>query len=130
MSRYWKRGLIAWLVMAVAMTVNCIIRETAFKKAVGDRAAGVMSAASGIAVIQLIARQAFRPVRPLRRNDVTLLATAWLLMTLAFEFAVGRSVDRKSWRELLTNYDVRRGNLWPFVLATVVAAPFLWTSRE
>jgi hypothetical protein len=46
--------------------------------------------------------------------------------------SIGRLVDKKSWSELLENYNVLEGRLWPVVLATLVAAPFLWsrTSRD
>ena len=54
-------------------------------------------------------------------------ALAWLVMTVAFEFLIGRTVDHKSWRELVENYAIWRGRLWPVVLLTVVLAPFAWT---
>jgi hypothetical protein len=38
----------------------------------------------------------------------------------------GRWIDHKTWSELLANYNVARGKLWPFVLASIVASPFIW----
>jgi hypothetical protein len=50
--------LLAWLIMAVAMSLNGIFRVKILAVRWGDVWAGVASAASGIALIQLIARQA------------------------------------------------------------------------
>jgi hypothetical protein len=44
----------------------------------------------------------------------------------AFEFVFGHYVAGDSWGELLANYNVPRGHLWPFVLVAVGAAPFIW----
>ena len=48
-----------------------------------------------------------------------------MILTGGFEFAVGLSVDHKTMSELLANYNLLRGHLWPIVLATLVCAPFI-----
>jgi hypothetical protein len=119
--------LFAWVVMAVAMTINGTVRVKVFAPLWGDVWAGAASAASGIALIQLIARQAMRfPALPRQRIQI---AALWLLLTLTFEFTFGHYVGRKSWSELLANYDLAQGRLWPIVLASLVAAPFVWGKR-
>jgi hypothetical protein len=129
---FWKRGMIGWAAMAAAMSVNGVVRELAIKPRVGETAAGVVSAATGITLIQLIACRALRGAPEVSTRQVSALAIVWLTMTLAFEFSIGRLVDKKSWSELLENYNMLEGRLWPVVLATLVAAPFLWsrTSRD
>ncbi|HEX7421396.1 MAG TPA: hypothetical protein VF505_16015 [Thermoanaerobaculia bacterium] len=131
-ARFWKRGMIGWAAMAAAMSVNGVVRELAIKPRVGETAAGVVSAATGITLIQLIACRSLRRAPEVSTRQVSALAIVWLTMTLAFEFSIGRLVDKKSWSELLENYNVLEGRLWPVVLATLVAAPFLWsrTSRD
>jgi hypothetical protein len=128
-SSFWRRGLVAWVAMAMAMTANGIVRETVIKRFVRRGAADAISAASGIALMQLIARQTLRGTSTPSRNDVKLLAATWLCMTVTFEFVVGRTVDRKSWAELIDNYNVFEGKLWPVVLASLFAAPFFWSKR-
>jgi hypothetical protein len=56
-------------------------------------------------------------------------APRWLALTLAFEFGFFRYVAGRSWESLLEQYDVAKGHLWPFVLAAVALAPFLWARR-
>ena len=86
----------------------------------------MVSAATGVALIQLISWQSLRGAVAESRRQVTVLAIVWLALTLAFEFSIGHWVDKKSWADLLANYNVLKGRLWPVVLASLVAAPFLW----
>ena len=116
-----------WLLLAMLMSANGVFREVVLVPRVGATAAGVLSAALGIAIILGVTRPFLRPfaARPTARPGR--VALAWLVLTVAFEFVVGHWVDGKSWRTLLENYALWRGHLWPIVLAAVVAAPFLWT---
>lgn len=129
MTTFWKRGLVAWGAMTVTMTANGIVREAVIAPRTNRRAADVISAASGIVILQLIARRALSRTGAPSRESVRQLAAAWLFMTLAFECGIGRAVDKKSWSDLLENYNVLEGRLWPIVLATLVAAPSVWTPR-
>jgi hypothetical protein len=126
----WRRALLAWAIMAVAMSLNGIFRVKVLIPQWGEVWAGIASAASGIALIQLIARQAMQselPPSPRQRFGVALL---WLVLTVAFEFTFGHYVDAKPWSELLANYNLMAGHLWPIVLASLGMAPFLWGRRE
>jgi hypothetical protein len=116
--------LLAWLIMAVAMSLNGIFRVKILAVRWGDVWAGVASAASGIALIQLIARQAMGI--PTTGRQRIRIATLWLFLTLIFEFTFGHYVDKKSWAELIANYNLFRGQLWPIVLASLILAPFVW----
>jgi hypothetical protein len=115
--------------MAVAMPLNGIARETALVPRLGAPAAGVASAVTGIALLQLIAWKTFHH-NPTSLRRLAAIAAVWLMMTLGFEFGFGHYVDRKPWTELFENYNLLHGHLWPIVLASLVAAPFLWGNQK
>ena len=53
-------------------------------------------------------------------------------MTVAFEFGFGRLVAKASWEELLADYNLASGRLWPLVLAWIALGPeatHKWRSR-
>jgi hypothetical protein len=116
-----------WLLLAVAMTTNGIAREAVLVRLVGRKAADVLSAALGISIVLGLTRQTLHSLAGRSEARPARAALAWLLMTIAFECLIGRTVDHKSWRELADNYALWRGRLWPLVLATVVLSPFIWT---
>lgn len=122
----WRRALLAWLIMAVVMSLNGVFRVKVLAPRWGEAWAGAGSAASGIALIQLIANQTMRPGAAPSRSQRAGIASLWLCLTVGFEFTFGHYVDRKPWAELLANYNLVQGHLWPVILASLVCAPFLW----
>jgi hypothetical protein len=120
-----RRWTLAWAGGTVLGIVNAIAREARLKKRVGDRAADVISAASLAALLAgyFVLLQRRWPI-PTRREAVSIGAT-WAALTVTFEFGFGHYVDGKPWRQLVDNYDVSEGRLWPFVLTWVGAGPAL-----
>lgn len=120
------RVLVAWLLLAVAMSINGIFREVTLRPTIGRVPADVLSAILGIAIIVAITRWLLRS--PIRQPTAHLLRVSALLvgLTVAFEFLFGHYVDRKSWSELTANYAFWRGRLWPVVLVTLALMPFVW----
>lgn len=45
---------------------------------------------------------------------------------MAFEFLFFHYVGGHAWEELLANYNIARGRLWPVVLLWVAVAPWLF----
>lgn len=53
------------------------------------------------------------------------VGVGWLVLTLAFEFMLGRFIQGKPWPEIFEAYAFKDGNLWPVVLLITAAAPCL-----
>jgi hypothetical protein len=119
-------ALVTWLAIVVCMIVNGIVREGVVAPRVGAGAADVLSAASGIAIILLVTRPFVRSLGAASAAVRIRVAVAWLALSVAFEFLFGHFVAGDSWASLAAAYDITRGELWPLVLASVAAAPFLW----
>jgi len=115
-----------WLLILPFMVGNGVFRELVLMPNIGAGAAEVLSALIGIAVILLITRFFVRRTRDRSTSSLARTAVTWLLLTVAFEFLFGHYVDGRTWGELVENYAIWRGNLWPFVLASLVASPFIW----
>ena len=115
--------MIAWLGGSVLGIVNGVIRELAYKDRVGESTANQISAATLTALLALyfVALQRSWPI-PTRRQALE-IGGAWVVLTVLFEFGFGHWVDKKSWDELLDNYDIADGNLWLVVLAWIGVGP-------
>lgn len=120
------RILSVWVLLAVLMSVNGVLREAVLRPGLGDRPADVLSAALGIALILLVTAFGFRPLAGAPTGRLLAISALLVAITVAFELVLGRSVDHKSWAELLGNYAIWRGQLWPVVLLVVAITPFLW----
>ncbi len=115
--------------LAVLMIANGAIREIVLVRTLGRGMAEVVSAALGMTIILGTTGALFRAVPGWRRADSSRLAALWVGLTIVFEFSFGHYVDGKSWGELVENYALWKGRLWPLVLLSLAAAPFLW-ARE
>jgi len=125
----WRPVLLAWLIVLGAMVANGTFRELVLELRMSASVAGVVSAVLGIALIQVITRQFLRRLGAVSTTECATIAGVWLAMTISFEFLFGHYVDGASWPELLADYNVAAGRLWPIVLVSLAAAPFLWTTR-
>jgi hypothetical protein len=114
---------IAWLGGSALGVANGALRELAYENRVGDRAAHQLSAVSlGALLGGYFALLQRRWPIPTRREALEIGAT-WAALTAAFDFGFGHYVDRKPWQELLDDYDLRRGQVWPLLLAWIAAGP-------
>jgi hypothetical protein len=49
----------------------------------------------------------------------------WLVLTMFFEFGMGRFLMHQSWKQMFQAYNIFAGNLWPLVLLAVATLPIL-----
>lgn len=116
------RGLLAWLVLLALMVGNGVVRVLWLEPRLGPETARQVASLLGVVIVGTIAwlfvRNRRLPVRTLWA-----LGGMWLGLTLAFEFGFGRFVSGLSWGDLLADYDLTRGRLWPLVLAAVLTGP-------
>ena len=125
-----KRRVVAvWTVLAVVMSANGVFRETVLKDAMTAGEANLASAVIGVLLILAITRIFLGPLTDAPTSTLVRISAALVVMTVIFELAIGRLVDRKTWGELIENYALWRGHLWPIVLAVLAATPFLWARR-
>jgi hypothetical protein len=130
-DRISRRWLIAWVGGSALGIVNGVFRESALKARVGEPTADRISAGSlvGLLAVFFWVLQNRWPLATQRR--ALEMGAAWAALTVAFEFVFGHFVDRKSWDELVSNYDVSDGKLWPFVLLWIATGPaVVWKLGE
>ena len=112
------------------MSANGVFREAVLNDAMTADRANLASAVIGVFLILVITRLFFRPLGGAPTSMLVRTSAALIIMTVVFELAIGRLVDRKTWGELIENYALWRGHLWPIVLAVLAATPFLWSKRR
>lgn len=122
-------SLLTWLLLLAAMFGNGVLRVAVLQPRLGEEAGRQAACLTGIAIVLVLSRLVVPRLG--RRTGPELLGVGaiWLALTLAFEFGFGRYVSGLSWEALLADYDLRRGRLWPLVLLTTFAAPWLWGRR-
>ena len=118
------RALAVWLLLLVLAVINGLFRERVLIPAIGEVAGRIASTLLLGTLILGATSVTIRWIAPATARAAIAIGIAWLLLTLAFEFGFGRA-SGKSWDELLADYDVLRGRIWPLVLIITAAAPWL-----
>jgi hypothetical protein len=125
------KALALWLAIAALAVVNGALREAVLIPLLGRSLGLVLSGVLLCALILWVTVLAL-PWLGARRSQLIGIGAAWLVLTLVFEFSLGR-LQGKSWLMLLEAYTFKDGNVWPLVLLVTLAAPVLavrWRSRS
>lgn len=121
-----RRAALTWAAMIPVAIFNGTFRELALKPVLGDqtaRQASVVTASLAFLVlVYLLMREYVVDETDRRLLEVGI---AWLAATIVFEFGFGHFVDGKGWGELLHDYNISAGRLWPVFLGVEVCAPLL-----
>ena len=120
------RYLLCWALLAIVSIANGILRQSTYGTAMPELTAHQVSTMTGIVltgtVVWLFSRR-----WPLGSGREALrIGLLWLAMTVAFEFSFGRLVAGHSWSELVADYDLSAGRLWPVFLLWTAAMPYLF----
>lgn len=119
------RILTAWFGLMILAIANGAFREAVLTPRLGSGWAHFASSISLSALILAFAWFAVPWIGVSSSSDCWLTGSIWLVMTLVFEFGFGRLVVKKSWPELLADYNLLAGRIWVLVLAVVFLAPCL-----
>lgn len=122
-SRAVRRWTAAWPGGAAIGVANGIAREATYGKRMTEQRAHQVSVATAIAAFDAYFWQLQRRWPIPDRRDAATIGGVWLGLTVLFEFGFGRLVARQSWSELLADYNLRRGRLWPLVIVWLAIGP-------
>jgi hypothetical protein len=118
----------AWVGGAAIGGANGAARELTYGRGLPEPVANGVSVLTGTSAF--MAYFAFmQRLRPLgSRPQALAIGGTWVALTVCFEFGLGRA-QGKGWSEMIAEYDVRRGRLWPLVLLTVAVGPEIARQR-
>ncbi|MDD2700248.1 MAG: hypothetical protein PHH36_03320 [Sideroxydans sp.] len=124
MSR--SRPLLGWLVLLVIAMINGTLRDFTYGRYVSELSAHQISCVTGILLFAVVIRQYVRRWPPASAQVAWRIGLFWMALTMAFEFLFFHYVAGHPWLELLANYDMTEGRLWPLILLWVACAPWLF----
>lgn len=121
---YLRRALLVWLILIAVEFIHGVLRSIFLVPQVGDFRARQIGAITGSLLILAVACVFIRWIAAPDRKALLAIGGIWLVLTLAFELAFGRSVGL-SWERLLSDYDVRRGGLLAFGMLVLTLSPLI-----
>lgn len=113
-----------WAILVIVAVANGTARQLLLASRLGERTAHQVSSVMLSALILIVALASVPALGALTTGRLLGIGLLWLVLTVAFEFTLGRLTGR-SWEYLLADYNLLQGRLWPVVLATTFLAPLI-----
>jgi hypothetical protein len=125
----WKYVL-AWIPIVFIAIANGAFRESWYGKRLSELQAHQISTVTGVLLFGVYIWVLLRLRRPESAGQALTIGLVWLGMTVAFEFLFGHYVAKRSWSDLLHDYDLCAGRVWLVVLVWVTVAPYLFYKSQ
>ncbi len=119
-----RRAVLCWMLIILAETLHGAVREIFIAPHLGDWRARQLGVFAGCILVFAIAWLTARWLGALTRKAQLGVGLSWVVMTVIFEFALGRAIGA-SWDRILSDYNPARGGLMLLGLAFMAIAPML-----
>jgi hypothetical protein len=118
------RAAVVWFGLLLMVVLSGAVRATILEPRVGEQTAHVVGTIFVVVAFLAIISLTIRWVVPsLAPRHLIAIGIGWTAATIAFEFGFGHFVARRTFDELVADYNLARGRLWILVLLTVLLAP-------
>jgi hypothetical protein len=121
----WFRALAVWFVIIAAESLNGTLRTLYLAPVIGDFPARRIGVLVAIALIFVITFAFTHWMGGRTRAQLLGIGLLWVVLTVLFEFALGRGVLHYDWSRMLSDYDLSRGGLMAFGLLAMAFTPLL-----
>jgi len=119
------RYVLAWFPMLLIAVANGALRQTTFAKVMPELRAHQLSTLLGAVLVGLFIWWLIGRWPPSSDGQAWLVGIVWLALTVGFETFMGLVLSRRPLAQVLHEYDLRSGRVWPLFLAWLTVAPWV-----
>jgi hypothetical protein len=119
------RALLVWLLLMAAESVHGMLRTLFLAPWLGDALARQLGVLIGTGLILLITLATIRCLGARRTGQLLAIGALWVVLTVAFEIALGRLILNLDWSRIASDYDLRHGGLMILGLLCMLFAPWV-----
>ncbi len=125
----WLRALAVWFAIFAIEVAHGVLRMLYLVPVLGERPARQLGIATGSLLILLVAWLGARWIGVRTPREGRLVGTMWVLLMVAAEMLLGRSVFGYSWSRIAEDFDPTQGGLLTLGLLVLYLAPG-WSARR
>jgi hypothetical protein len=123
----WTRATLVWMLIMLAETGHGMVREIFIAPVIGGLRARQLGVLIGCVIIFVIAWLTTRWMGAATPRQQFKVGAFWVILTLVFEFALGRA-QGVGWARILDDYNPARGGFMLLGLAFMLITP--WLTRK
>src|SRR3989339_1625872 len=95
-----------WFPLVIIAVINGAVRESIYKKSLGDLFAHQISTATGLIIFTIYFWIIFNSWKIESSNQALLIGLMWFCLTEAFEFLAGHYIFKNSWEKIFNDYNI------------------------
>ena len=118
--------VLAWIPMLGIAVANGAFRQLVLANAMSELHAHQLSTLIGSVCIGAFIWFVIRTWPPASWRQALLIGLLWGLFTIAFESVMGLAIQHRSATQILHEYNLMAGRLWPLFLVWLILAPLLF----
>ena len=122
----YLRYFVAWFPLIILAFSNATIREAVYKRYVGELAAHQISTLTLGILVGIYAWVLSRRLKLQSPGQALGIGLMWLVMTIIFETGLGRYVSGNPWSQVLRDYNISEGRVWPLFLLWLTVSPYVF----
>ena len=115
----------AWFGIVVLGLINATVRQVVYARYVGDLAAHQISTLTFAVLVGLYAWALSGFLKLSSAGEAIGVGLMWMVLTIVFEFALGRYVVGDPWGKLVHDYNLLEGRVWGLFILWVRLAPYV-----
>jgi hypothetical protein len=117
------KHFLLWLPMIVIAFANATLRQLVFIKYFNELRAHQLSTITLVILCAIYIGFVFPFFSVQNSKQSILIGFVWVVLTVLFEFSLGRAVNR-SWESLLQDYNISAGRIWLLFLLCLFLLPY------
>jgi hypothetical protein len=121
----WLRAIAVWLAIIASESLHGTLRELLLTPRVGMPRAHQITVFTGSVLVVGIATALARWLAVREPRQLIRIGLLWVVLTVAFEAALGRLALGLSWSQLAADYDFSRGGLMSIGMLVLTLAPLM-----
>ena len=123
----YLRHFVAWFPMIILAFANATVREAMYRRRyAGELAAHQLSTLTLCILVGIYVWVLRRYSKPESSDQAVGVGLMWLVMTVVFETGLGRYVSGNPWRQVLRDYNLLEGRVWPLFLLWLTVSPYVF----
>ena len=122
----YLRYFVAWFPIIILAFANATIREAVYKRYLSELAAHQISTLTLGILAGIYVWVLSRHLKLQSSGQAVGVGLMWLVMTVIFETALGRYVLGNPWSQVLRDYNISEGRVWPLFILWLTVSPYVF----
>ncbi|MCV6608866.1 MAG: hypothetical protein OIF32_11695 [Campylobacterales bacterium] len=117
--------ILGFIVMASCETANGIFRVGFLYKKLGRKKANIVSFFIGTAIVTVVGVLFYNWIEPEDLTEVFFIGSSWMALMILFDLYVGKVLFKLSWKKVLEDFNVLKGNLLALGMIYIFLLPII-----